>query len=314
VSALAFREEPLAAAAPRFEAVDCNLCGGSVHDEILDAGANGRIVRCPTCSLSFVSPRPIDVSAIYEAAEYFDGDDGASTHGYGRYEDDGAALAPYFDRMAAALAQRQPGRRLLEAGCATGFFLERAREHGFDVVGIDPSPTATAVARQALNVEVLTGSIDDARLEPASFDAIALFQTIEHVPDPAATVRQLFELLRPGGTLLMTTPDERSWLAKVLGKRWINYKPPEHLFYFNAATMRTLLERAGYTNIEIGRDIHRYTPGWLVRRVGYYFPLFAPAVRLVDRLTPARLLDRRAIPVHWGSLAVWAERPPDVPS
>jgi SAM-dependent methyltransferase len=287
VSALAFREEPLAAAAPRFEAVDCNLCGGSVHDEILDAGANGRIVRCPTCSLSFVSPRPIDVSAIYEAAEYFDGDDGASTHGYGRYEDDGAALAPYFDRMAAALAQRQPGRRLLEAGCATGFFLERAREHGFDVVGIDPSPTATAVARQALNVEVLTGSIDDARLEPASFDAIALFQTIEHVPDPAATVRQLFELLRPGGTLLMTTP---------------------------AATMRTLLERAGYTNIEIGRDIHRYTPGWLVRRVGYYFPLFAPAVRLVDRLTPARLLDRRAIPVHWGSLAVWAERPPDVPS
>lgn len=306
---------------PAFEEVDCNLCGSSEQIVLFDAGADGRVVRCGSCGLGFVSPRPVDVSAQYEGDDYFSsgtpsdpaGSRGSPTpRGYEAYLADRGALGEYFGRILDDIQRRRRGRprgRLLEVGCAAGFFLDEARARGYEVAGIEPSPTASAVAREQLRLPVRTGLLGEVDIEHEAWDVIVLLQTIEHLPDPAAALSELRRVLRPGGLLLLTTPDEASWLRRVMGRRWIGYKPPEHLWHFNARTLSGLLLRQGFTDVEVRRDVHRYPPRWLMRRGAHYFPRLAPIVRATELVTPGALLDGYTLPVHWGSIAAWATRP-----
>jgi SAM-dependent methyltransferase len=84
------------------------------------------------------------------------------------------------------------------------------------------------------------GDVEEAGLEPASFDLICLNGTIEHLRDPMRIVRYAARLLRIGGLLLVTTLDIEGRLG------YFSWKPPEHLFYFSAATLERLLKRAGF--------------------------------------------------------------------
>jgi 2-polyprenyl-3-methyl-5-hydroxy-6-metoxy-1,4-benzoquinol methylase len=76
-----------------------------------------------------------------------------------------------------------PGR-LLDVGAATGFFVEQAREVGWDAVGVEPSEWAAAYARNELGVEVRTGTLEAMRFPDGTFDVVTLWEVIEHLPDP----------------------------------------------------------------------------------------------------------------------------------
>jgi len=175
------------------------------------------------------------------------------------------------------------------------------------VQGVEPGAGAAEAARRS-GVPVITGTLDDAALEEGAWDVIVLMQTLEHLADPAAELARLFALLRPGGLLVMTTPNQHSWLARLSGRRWFEYKPPEHLFLFTPRTVRALLSRVGFEAIEVGPDVHRYPPRWVLRRLGRYVPPTRPLVGLMERLLPSALLDR-TLPVYYGSMRVLARRP-----
>lgn len=296
------------------ETVPCLLCGTSAAESVLmlDAGANGRIVRCRQCTLTYVSPRPVSTLSLYEDAAYFSAGQAESDgirRGYDAYLNDAEFLTPYFDRVARAVAERRGERsgRLLEVGCAAGFFLERARRLGFSVQGVEPSRDAARVAVERFGLDVQASPLEQAKLDAGSFDVIVLLQTIEHVRDPAATLAHLRELMKPGGLLLMTTPNQSSWLARLSRSRWFEYKPPEHLVYFTPETMTQLLGKARLADVEIRRDVHRYPPDWVLGRLERYVPPAAPLSRIVRRVAPRGMLDR-SLPVYYGSMQVWARR------
>ena len=143
------------------------------------------------------------------------------------------------------------GSKILDAGCATGDFLTAATE--LDRWGIDISPEAVAQAQEAnpdIATQISACRAEELPFEDASFDAVVLWDVIEHLWDPRTTCEHLTRLIRPGGFLVLSTPDIGALTARLMGTRWAFMTPPEHLGFFSTPSFRWLLERElGLTTI-----------------------------------------------------------------
>jgi SAM-dependent methyltransferase len=143
----------------------------------------------------------------------------------------------------------EPGqaKRLLDVGAAAGYFVEQARAAGWDAEGLEPSRWASAYAREQLRVPVAEGTLESAAIAPASFDVVTFWEVIEHVPSPRDFLADVARVLKPGGSLFLSTPDSGSLVARVLGRRWLGWnKVPEHLFFFDRGSLIRLLDQAGF--------------------------------------------------------------------
>ncbi len=271
----------------------CAVCGGSRFAPFLEAHGY-TIVRCQACAFFFVHPPPAPdvLRALYTDPSYF-----RSTGPFG-YEDY-AALRPTWEAQArerlTRLERYVERGEVLDVGCATGIFLAIARERGWTVSGIEIAPEA---AREA---ERLTGCPIASSPEPflregRTFDAITLWEYLEHVPDPRAELRQMNRLLRPGGVLALSTPNAGHRTVRRAPERWKEFKPPEHLSFFTVSTLSRLLTTCGFHVLSVHPIAPDYrAPEWLERgiaRLGQRFgnrhdrrtplwPLFSIARRLV---------------------------------
>src|SRR5439155_6595773 len=130
----------------------------------------------------------------------------------------------FHDRIHAF--ERRYGRkgRLLDVGCALGDFLMEAKDAGWDVEGVEISHYAAQRAR-ARGLRVTAGRLEELDLPAASFDVITLYDAIEHLTDPVATLAAVHRLLVPGGLLHLVTPYVGRVQARLLGRHWSHYKP-----------------------------------------------------------------------------------------
>jgi 2-polyprenyl-3-methyl-5-hydroxy-6-metoxy-1,4-benzoquinol methylase len=158
--------------------------------------------------------------------------------------------AMYTD-IVETLDQLATGKRLLEVGCGTGEFLAFARERGYEVVGIEPAiEAAQKAASQGLTVHADTlNRFVQQQVRGANahlYSVIVLLNVLEHVPDPIGTVRQCRNLLIPGGILCIRVPNDFTELQEAAKNQlhkdawWI--AAPDHINYFNFASLRKLLE------------------------------------------------------------------------
>lgn len=153
-------------------------------------------------------------------------------------------------RLKARLKGLPANARILDVGCGDGFHLRLLRdfgEPGWSIEGIDTDARAVDAAKKA-HLDVRQGEIGDLALAPASYDAVLLIMTIEHVADPARLVASIARLLKPEGKLLLVTDNAASLDARLFGGRyWGGYHFPRHFYLFNSATLTKLAERAGLT-------------------------------------------------------------------
>ena len=123
------------------------------------------------------------------------------------------------------------GPRLLDVGCAAGFFIEAALDAGFDPVGIELSPTAIELARPEVRARITCGDVNVlVASEARQFDVVTAFDIIEHTLDPAAFLDDIGRVLTPGGLLVVSTPDTGHWLRRIMGDRWPMLQPFQHTF------------------------------------------------------------------------------------
>jgi SAM-dependent methyltransferase len=277
----------------------CFLCSGPQRTRF-DLGAR-RLRYCPRCQLGQLAPLPTDdeLAALYASEDYFQGGDAV---GYADYVAHAPQYARSFRRQAEWLLRHRSVTDLLEIGCGPGLFLEEARRLGVSTtVGVDLNPWAVAAA-QARGLDARLGSI---AVIPATarFDAVVMLDVLEHVPMPLPFLAAVRARLRPDGHLLLMTPNLRSWLARLSGRRWVSLKIPEHARYYSPRGIRSVLGAAGF-EVQALRGAGQYvTVAFFLDRLRRLVP--GPA-RLLQRLATALHADGRVIFLANGSIDVLA--------
>ncbi len=137
------------------------------------------------------------------------------------------------------------GVRVLDIGCGFGESLGYHRARGCEAHGVEADRNILRVAeRHGLDVKV--GLFDPMLYPPASFDVVTLDQVIEHVSDPASVLRGVHQVLRPDGTLVLSTPNADGWGARLFGSRWIHWHAPYHLQFFTRSSIERCANAAGF--------------------------------------------------------------------
>jgi 2-polyprenyl-3-methyl-5-hydroxy-6-metoxy-1,4-benzoquinol methylase len=144
----------------------------------------------------------------------------------------------------------EPGGRLLEVGFGDGSTLARMREMGWSVVGIETDPVSVANTR-ALGLDTRQGALKEHAFPDASFDAIYASHVLEHVHDPLALLQECRRILKPGGSVVMTTPNLASWGHRRFKDGWIPLDPPRHVMLFSPRNLRTLIGKAGFRTARV---------------------------------------------------------------
>lgn len=212
------------------------------------------LVRCRGCDLVYVTNPPA-LEALQRLYSF--------EHGYHQKVADPSADVRFETEVARNhLADLQhynkTAGRLLDIGCSAGFFLDEARVAGWDVSGLELSEDTAEIARRKFGLEVTTGVLGVGLFRAGSFDAVTMWDVIEHVVDPVSTLVEVSRILKDDGVLLMETPNidglfpRLSYrLAETLNY-WPHPEPPNHLFQFSKKTVRRLLETAGMRTLGIG--------------------------------------------------------------
>lgn len=275
--------------------IPCNLCGNQNHKPFCPENGRG-LVECQNCGLVYVNPRPDpqELYALYGETYFHNEESGVV--GYANYIRDEPHIRKTFaGRLRWLQKWIKPGK-LLDVGCAAGFFLDEAHNNGWDVEGLDVSTFAVQYVQERFGYDTQHGSLLELNHAPASYDLITLWDVIEHVPDPKAYVEKAAQLLKQGGLISLATPDVDSFPARFTGKRWVGYKlSEEHVYYFSVKTLRRMLEEAGFEVIDT-RHVGKYvTLRLFLDRLGMYSPLLAKLGEFFERMFK---LSERALYVN----------------
>ena len=204
------------------------------------------VLRCPACGCRFYNDQRIPDYADPEMND----------HGcVPFYVQQGAGIGLITRPLAQAAAAR--GSSYMEVGCGYGFGLDFAlNSRGWNGVGIDPAPLA-AVGREALGVAIELRYLRDDDEARGTIDVVMASETIEHVPSPAAFIRTLRAMLRPGGLLVLTTPNSDDIVPGTSPGAIVSLLSPTlHLVIQNRASLADLLRRAGFAHVDVQVDGH----------------------------------------------------------
>lgn len=221
----------------------CEVCEG----EGASLGFAG-LRRCGVCSHVWADV-PLEADAIRRLYQrsYFFGDE------YSNYLEDRRVIEKNFAGRLATLRRflTASHRRLFEIGCAYGFFLNAARASFDSVQGIDVSEDAVRFATGTLGVSASCGDWLDADVSGQTFDVVCLWDTIEHLAAPRRYLEKASSCMRPGSLIAITTGDIGSLNARLQQGRWRLIHPPTHLHYFTRPSLTRLLDRCGFSVVNV---------------------------------------------------------------
>src|SRR4029453_14769434 len=249
----------------------CPLCGNDRRNFTFRLHEPYRVARCVECGFYYLYPRLIEsaMQEVYRESSYYEG--GACGYADSSYTAQEFALRATFKRLLRNLAKRGlTGGDLLEIGCGYGFLLDEARSFFERRVGTDFSPEGADIAR-ATGAEVFVGGIEQVPFE-AKFDCVIGTKLIEHVYEPLSFVKRLAAHTKPGGHIILATPDIGGVLRKAMGQRCLSFKVREHVVYFDYRRLSSLMRRAGLNDVHSLPYPHAFPLGLIAAKFGFKLP------------------------------------------
>lgn len=236
----------------------CILCGTSRLEIRIPSGVlpdKVSVLRCRVCDLTFLGSLQQDEAFDPEEAAYWDNDEQKKI-----YLSEGIQklfVAEFENRLERLENLSKGCGTLLDIGCGVGHFLQTARRRGWAVRGLDISQAASRVARQTYDIDVMVGTLETASFGAGEFDAVTLWDAIEHIRRPIENLKAANRFLRPGGVLAMKTPNESSLFKqcalaayRAFGRKasfllkYVYYVP--HYFSYSEKSMNQLLAHCGF--------------------------------------------------------------------
>lgn len=291
---------PLEAAGPCpvCEATRRDTAYGGLTDRLCGTPGTWSLLRCAGCGSLLLDPRypPEHIARAYENYCYHLGMTPAASeeppacdlarivpraylaHAFGyddalpRWRRALALLAVPYPEGAEAVGfsvmylRPVPGGELLDVGCGGGAFLSGMRSLGWRVLGVEPDARAVEVATAVRGLDVRAGTLEQQHFASGRFDAVTSSHVIEHVHDPLGWLRECGRVTKPGGRIVVVTPNVESLGRRQLGASWIGLDPPRHLHLFSCATLRRLAVRAGLTVLDVRSSARNAEFAWLLGR------------------------------------------------
>jgi len=248
----------------------CNLCGSkenefcfSNHDRMFpEIKGFYNIYKCKDCGLMFLNPQPsqdklqkhypssysvlsdskeiADMRKIFSLIEtlynYFDIKDKSFEWGK-------VLLFPFkpFLRTTKVIENGN----FLDVGCGNGYYLFIMKYLGMNPYGVEPGDFDKQFAED-YNLKIIQGDLFEANFRDNFFDVITLNHVLEHVHNPAETMKELYRILNKGGCLIIGVPITDSFAFKLFGKYWAQTDTPRHLFLFSTDNLKKYAENAGF--------------------------------------------------------------------
>ncbi len=246
----------------------CNSCKQVTEYVLYDFGQY-KIMKCQNCGLVFNSNASqvsgTQLSNIYDDDRYWleNPNEIYATVNYEQQKDKRLKeRINTWKRHLKRVEDFNSGRgSLLDVGCATGVFLDIARKRGWDTYGVEISEYGSHYARDSFVLKVQTGTLEEAGFPADSFDVVTMWDVIEHVVDPDGTIAEVYRVLKPGGLILILTPNQSSlindiayFLYKLSRKLSFLaakiYDPRVHLYYFSKRALRYLLNSHNFDVVD----------------------------------------------------------------
>lgn len=194
------------------------------------------LTKCKSCGFVFSEqiPNTIDLIKYYER---YNRNQYLSPITVKRYED----LLDRFEKF-------RKSSRILDVGCGSGYFLEVAKQRGWEVFGTEFTEDAVSVCRSK-GIMMHQGKLDTENYPASSFDIITSFEVLEHINDPLEEVKKFHALLRKEGIVYLTTPNFNSLSRLVLKEKWNVLEFPEHLGYYTTTVLKQLFKSGGFNSL-----------------------------------------------------------------
>lgn len=284
-------DTPLIASRPQPRCGLCGQAGRSLYrdrtDQLFDTPGSWTFRKCDTegCGLVWLDPMPTpsDIGKAYE--HYY-------THSQPPSMSRPSSIRRFYNRARQAYLRRRygyeaggslvdtllacviyalplqrhelglwirglralPQGRLLDVGCGSGDWLVAMRELGWAVEGTDPDAAATNAAA-ARGITAFCGFLEDRRFPSDQFDVVCLNHVIEHLASPLGTLRECHRILKPGGRLVITTPNTDSWSHRIFRSSWRGLEPPRHLYLFSRSSLSAAMRSAGFAEVSLSAGV-----------------------------------------------------------
>lgn len=243
----------------------CTLCGQRGHilysglkDTLFGTPGSWNLYKCsaPDCGLIWLNPTPCteDLSKAYTTYYTHDADKESLARkivkkiyfGISQLPEWCVGLAPARRRMNHLFLDDKFAGRLLDVGCGDGIYLRFMATQGWRVEGLDSDVNAVKRAREVYGLRVQQCSLEEAKYPEDSFDAVTLRHVIEHLPNPIETLKECLRILRPGGRLVIVTPNSESLGHGLAHECWRGLEVPRHLNIFSLTALKRCASLLGY--------------------------------------------------------------------
>lgn len=275
--------------------IECNLCGSNNYEVIhrtkiekskaqveiykgysiseTNIQKPEKIFKCNSCGLIFAHQ---DRSLKYYADKYDDMvDEDYLMEEVGRRK---RAI-----EILKRIKRYKKNGKLLDIGCANGFFLDEARRDGWEVYGIEISRWAVNYAKEKLSLNVIRGSLRTAGFSDNLFDAVIMLDVLEHLTDPRQTLIEARRILKRDGILYISTPNISSMISIILGGKWWGINK-FHLFYFSKRTLEKMLDICGFRVKRYNPHLRIFSLNYWVKRMKAYSRILYKILDFIARI------------------------------
>jgi 2-polyprenyl-3-methyl-5-hydroxy-6-metoxy-1,4-benzoquinol methylase len=233
----------------------CVICGSNQFNPYLsckDSFLSGEIFniqQCKECGFLFTNPRPLsaDLGKYYQSSEYIS----HSNAKRGIFNQVYQLIRRYtLSKKFHLIKKYAKGNHILDVGCATGEFLNYMKSKGWNTTGVEPDEQVRQIAKETYHLNIYDES-QVPIMKDESFDVITLWHVLEHVADLSGRMKDLNRILKPGGILIIAVPNSNSPDADIYKENWAAYDVPRHLYHFSEKSMKMLLDKFSFSNIEV---------------------------------------------------------------
>jgi len=273
------------------EDVVCGLCDLR-QEEFLFKDNGFNLVRCRNCGLVYVNPRPKDAPQAEDAGhfkEYLKGMTGRTIEA---------------KKILGEITKKAKAGKILDIGCAAGYFLKAARAEGWTVKGVERSRMFCDYAKDEFGLDVFCGTLESADLKDGLFDVITMLDVLSHLRSPKRTLSLANRALRQGGLLVIKTGNKGELGRKKLGETFgVSWNTPEHLCHFSKKALKILLEKTNFNieKIDITANVSNIISPKNIG-VDKSAPMSSLAEECKRYIYPAYRLARAAIDLSFGKI------------